>query len=187
MAKDLRNSAETQKKLLDAAGVLLVEEGLSGFGVNAIADRAGYGKPLLYRYFGDSHAVLNALAKSKANEVKAKLAGLQPPAKSQMSKIVYAQVMFARVLAGDAVLRALFLALLCGDLAVVAANALEDLVPRSGQGGDAGAAEAFLLSGIAYVLMLRDSRADCAGMPIKTPTDMAAFERAFVKLSSMNT
>ena len=186
MAKDLRNSKRTQAKILDAAGDLLAEEGLKGFGVNAIAERAGYGKPLLYRYFGDAHAVLNALAKSKADEVKAKLAGMSPPAGSQMSEVVYIQVMFARVLAGDAVLRALFRALLCGELAMVAANALEDIVPNSGRGGDAGAAEAFLLSGVAYVLMLRDSRADCAGMPIKTPTDMAAFERAFVRLSSLN-
>ncbi len=184
LAKTLRNPEQTKREILVAAGDLLVEAGLKGFGVNAIAARAGFGKPLVYRYFGRSGAVLDALAHTKSGEIKRALKGMTRPKESQVLDIVYRQVMFARILAEDAVLRALFRALLSGDLGVVAARALEDLTPRSGKKGDAGAAEAFLLAGISYVLMLRDSQAECAGIPIKTPTELAAFERAFVRLMS---
>ena len=128
--------------------------------------------------------VLDALARARAGEAERALRGLPPPKRSQLSEIVYRQVMFARILAGDAVLRALFRAHLSGDLGSAAARALEGLAPRSGAKGDAGAAEAFLLAGISYVLMIRDFQNECLSVPIKTPTDMAAFERAFVRLCS---
>lgn len=182
MAKDLRNSERTKREILAAAGDLLAEAGLKGFSVNAIAARAGFGKPLVYRYFGPGGAVLDALAHAKAGEIKRALKGITSPKEGQVSDIVYRQVMFARILAEDAVLRALFRAHLSGDLGSVAARSVEDLVPRSGAKGDAGAAEAFLLAGVSYILMLRDSQKECAGIPIKTPTDLAAFERAFVSL-----
>lgn len=184
MAKDLRNSQRTRRKILAAAGALLVEAGLRGFGVNAIAERAGCGKPLVYRYFGRREAVLDALAQARAGEAERTLGSQPPPKGSQLSEIVYRQVMFARLLAGDAVLRALFRAHLSGDLGSAAARALEGLAPRSGAKGDAGAAEAFLLVGISYVLMIRDFQDECLSVAIKTPTDMAAFERAFVRLCS---
>ncbi len=184
MAEDLRNSGRTRRKILSAAGDLLVEVGRRSFGVNAIAERAGCGKPLVYRYFGRRDAVLDALAHARASEVKGALKSQTPQKGSQVSDIVYRQVMFARILAEDAVLRALFRAHLSGDLGGAAAIALEDIVPRSERVGDAGAAEAFLLAGVCYILMLRDSQKECAGIPIKTPTDLAAFERAFVSLMS---
>lgn len=184
MAKDFRNPERTQAKILEAAGELLVESGVSGFGVNAIAARAGVGKPLVYRYFGGGSAVLDALVHAKTAEVGKTLRSQIPPKDSPVTENVYRQVKFARLLAGDALLRALFRALLSGDLGPEAAKAIDDLVPRSGADGDAGAAEAFLLGGISYVLLLRDSQAACAGMPIETPGDMAAFERAFTRLCS---
>jgi len=184
MAKAFRNSKKTAERILAAAGDVLVGVGLKGFGVNAIAERAGYGKPLVYRYFGDSGAVLDALAVAKAAEVEKTLAGLAPIADSPLSGIVYRQVMFARILAGDATLRALYRAHLSGELGPVAAMALENLAPRSGAGGDAGAAEAFLLAGISYILLLRDSQTTCAGIAIKSANDMAAFERAYIGLCS---
>lgn len=161
-----------------------MKEGLRGFNVHGVAEKAGFGKPLVYRYFGARGAVLDALTHTKVAEVKAALEKNEPPVDGQIPENVYRQVMFARLLAGDPVLRGLFRALLSGDLGSVAAKALDDLVPCSGVGGDAGAAEAFLLGGISYVLLLRDSQEECAGMPIKTPGDMAAFERAFAALSS---
>jgi len=184
LQKNTRNSEKTRQKILAAAGKELVEEGLRGFGVNAIAARAGFGKPLIYRYFGDSSAVLDALAIAKAAEVEKTLAALARPVNSPLPGVVYRQVVFARVLAGDAVLRALFRAHLSGALGGDAASALENLAPRSKTSGQAGAAEAFLLAGISYVLLLRDFQTTCAGTPIETANDMARFERAFVELCS---
>ncbi|MEE8295554.1 MAG: TetR/AcrR family transcriptional regulator [Sphingomonadales bacterium] len=184
MPRNSRNSERTREKILKAAGDVLVIGGVRGFGVNAISALSGYGKPLVYRYFGERGAVLNALVDFKVAKVASVLADQVPPQESQIPANVYRQVMFARVLAGDAVLRALFRALLSDELGSTAARALDGLVPFSGASGDAGAAEAFLLGGISYVLLLRDSQDECAGVSIKTPMDMATFERAFVALSS---
>jgi len=184
LPRNSRNPDRTREKILKAAGDVLVIRGVRGFGVNAISALSGYGKPLVYRYFGAKREVLDALVAVKVAEVTSVLADRVPPQESQIPENVYHQVMFARVLAGDAVLRALFRALLSGDLGSAAARALDGLVPCSGASGDGGAAEAFLLGGISYVLLLRDSQDECAGVSIKTPMDMAAFERAFVALSS---
>jgi AcrR family transcriptional regulator len=184
MAQRKRNPEKTRAELLRAAGDLLVEEGLRGFTVHGVAEKAGFGKPLVYRYFGARGAVLDALVHVKTAEVEKILKNQIPPKDSPVSENVYHQVKFARLLAGDALLRGLFRALLTGELGPEAAKAIDYLVPRSGLEGDAGAAEAFLLGGISYVLLLRDSQSHCAGMPIETPGDMAAFERAFTRLCS---
>ncbi len=181
MPKQYRNPEKTKYDLLKAAGELLAEKGLYGFHVHDIAKRAGYGKPLVYRYFGDRTQVLDALALAKTDEIRKNLekAGVGG---GDLPPHTYRQIKFARFLAADPVLRGLYRAQLSGELGIVASQALNDLLPCSNTKGDAGAAEAFLLSGISYVLLLRDSQRECAGIPIKTPNDMAAFERAFVGL-----
>lgn len=184
MAKQYRNPEKTKADLLKAAGDLLVEKGLRGFSVHEVAERAGFGKPLVYRYFGARGAVLDALAQAKADEIKQRLKETNVPEGVSVSQNVFQQIAYARILAGDPVLRALFRALLAGELGTVAAQSLDDLIPKSGTPGDVGAAEAFLLGGISYVLLLRDSQTTCAGVPIESPNDMAAFERAFVALCS---
>lgn len=42
----------TEKKLLDAVGDIITEEGFEKVGVNAVAKKAGISKMLIYRYFG---------------------------------------------------------------------------------------------------------------------------------------
>lgn len=42
----------TEKKILEAVGEIIVEDGLEKVGVNAVAQKAGISKMLIYRYFG---------------------------------------------------------------------------------------------------------------------------------------
>lgn len=42
----------TEKKILDAAGDIIAEEGFERIGINAIAQKAEVSKMLIYRYFG---------------------------------------------------------------------------------------------------------------------------------------
>jgi Transcriptional regulator len=42
----------TEKKILDAVGEIIVEDGFEKVGVNAVAQKAGISKMLIYRYFG---------------------------------------------------------------------------------------------------------------------------------------
>jgi AcrR family transcriptional regulator len=57
-----RDKEGTKKRLIDAALDLLREEGFESLGVNAVAQRAGVGKVLIYRYFGGFQGLLQSLA-----------------------------------------------------------------------------------------------------------------------------
>lgn len=58
-----RDRVLTEEKILAAAGAILAEAGGSRrIGVNAIADRAGVDKVLIYRYFGGLEGLLAAFA-----------------------------------------------------------------------------------------------------------------------------
>lgn len=57
-----RDRERTKQKLLDAALAIIRERGFSELGVNAVAERAGVSKVLIYRYFGDLTGLYRALA-----------------------------------------------------------------------------------------------------------------------------
>jgi len=59
MPKDRQN---TEQRLLQAAGEIVLEKGFSALGVNAVAQRAGVSKMLIYRYFGSFEELLQAWA-----------------------------------------------------------------------------------------------------------------------------
>lgn len=50
--KVLKDREVTEKKILDAVGVIISEDGFEKVGVNAVAQKAGISKMLIYRYFG---------------------------------------------------------------------------------------------------------------------------------------
>ena len=58
-----RDKEGTKEKLLQAAIALLTEEGFDALGVNAVADRAGVSKVLLYRYFGSLEGLYEELGR----------------------------------------------------------------------------------------------------------------------------
>jgi AcrR family transcriptional regulator len=58
-----RDRAATERRILDAVGRVLSENGFNELGVNAIARRAGVDKVLIYRYFGGLPELLAAFAR----------------------------------------------------------------------------------------------------------------------------
>ncbi len=58
----MRDKEETRKKILEAVGEILSEEGFGGIGVNNVSRRAGVDKVLIYRYFGDLPGLLREFA-----------------------------------------------------------------------------------------------------------------------------
>ena len=60
-----RDREATKRRLLEALGKVLVEEGFEGVGVNAVAKKAGVDKVLIYRYFKDLDGLLEAFALDK--------------------------------------------------------------------------------------------------------------------------
>jgi len=57
-----RNRALTEAKLRKAVEDLLVEGGFSALTPSAVGKRAGVDKMLIYRYFGDLHGLIRAIA-----------------------------------------------------------------------------------------------------------------------------
>jgi len=60
-----RNRQQTEKRIVDAAINLLAEEGFQGFGVNAVASRAGVDKVLIYRYFNGLDGLLSFIGETE--------------------------------------------------------------------------------------------------------------------------
>ncbi|TVR04781.1 MAG: TetR/AcrR family transcriptional regulator [Spirochaetaceae bacterium] len=57
-----RDRAATEQRLVQATIELIRDSGFDAVGVNAIAERAGVSKVLIYRYFGDYAGLLRAVA-----------------------------------------------------------------------------------------------------------------------------
>ena len=65
MAAGKRDKDETMRKLIQAVGEILREQGHAGIGVNKIALRAGVSKPLIYRYFDSLNNLLKRYIQEK--------------------------------------------------------------------------------------------------------------------------
>jgi AcrR family transcriptional regulator len=59
-----RSRLQTEQRILDAVGTLLLEQGYPAVGINAIARQAGCDKVLIYRYFGGFDELLLAFAET---------------------------------------------------------------------------------------------------------------------------
>lgn len=97
-----RDRARTEQEIIAAARHVLAESGFQGFGINAIARRAGCDKQLIYRYYGG----LDGLAEAIGNDV-ANCLGRQLTEQMQGTPAIsYADLIERLVLGFLAVLRA---------------------------------------------------------------------------------
>ncbi len=71
--KRVKNRAQTEAAIFHAARDLLAEEGFQGFGINAIARRAGCDKQLIYRYYGGLDGLLDAIGADLGDWVKERI------------------------------------------------------------------------------------------------------------------
>ena len=55
-----RDRKATEQRLIDTVGEMIAEEGFEKLGVNAIANRAGVSKILIYRYFNSVNGLVSA-------------------------------------------------------------------------------------------------------------------------------
>jgi len=53
-----RRNPETEQAILEAADALMVESGIAGFSIEAVAKRARAGKPTIYKWWPDKAALL---------------------------------------------------------------------------------------------------------------------------------
>ena len=62
----MRSRLQTEQRIIDAVGTILLEQGYPAVGINAIARQAGCDKVLIYRYFGGFDELLLAFAETTA-------------------------------------------------------------------------------------------------------------------------
>ncbi len=60
----IRSRLQTEQRIVDAVGSILLDQGYPAVGVNAIARQAGCDKVLIYRYFGGFDELLLAFAET---------------------------------------------------------------------------------------------------------------------------
>ena len=60
-----RNKRQSEQKLLDAVGTIMLRDGFKGIGINSIAKEAHLDKVLIYRYFDGLEGLLHAYARQK--------------------------------------------------------------------------------------------------------------------------
>lgn len=71
--KRVKDRVATQNAILIAAKSLLADEGFQGFGINAIARRAGCDKQLIYRYYGGMNGLIDAIGEDLGSWVDKKI------------------------------------------------------------------------------------------------------------------
>ena len=69
-SKRPRNSAKTKASILAAARVEFADRGFEGARVDAIAERAGANKRLLYHYFGNKEELYRAVLLDAYQEIR---------------------------------------------------------------------------------------------------------------------
>src|SRR5215469_14970122 len=60
-----RDPEETKQRIIDALARVILRDGLSAVGINALAREAGCDKVLIYRYFDDLDGLYAAFAASR--------------------------------------------------------------------------------------------------------------------------
>lgn len=190
-----RDREQTEKAILDAVGRLILREGLSGVGVNALAREAEADKVLIYRYFGDLDGVYRAYAETgdfwwtledmlEGNDEAASLAdamktGLRRHAAEMRKRPVTLAVIAAEPANRTALVVALEEVREQRSLALMRAVTARHGVPA---GADLLALTALLAAAIDYLIARALNIRVYGGVEIKTDND---WDRLFVTIDAM--
>jgi AcrR family transcriptional regulator len=190
-----RDREKTGKAILDAVGRLILRDGLSGVGINAVAREAGADKVLIYRYFGDLDGLYRAYAEtgdfwwtvedmlasvgSAATLAEALKAGLRFHAAEMRKRPVTLAVIAAEPENRTPLVVALEEVRERRSLDLMKRIAARYDVPG---GADIPALTALLAAAIDYLLARARSIRVYGGVEIKTPRD---WERIFTTIDAM--
>ena len=86
-AQPARDRPRTEALIRAAARDVLAETGFQGFGVNAVARRAGCDKQLIYRYFGGLEGLVDAIGADVATWLEDSLAAAPTPAPASYAQL----------------------------------------------------------------------------------------------------
>ena len=189
----MRSKEATKEKIIEAAKVLLARDGFAELKVNSLAKEAGVGKPLIYRYFTDIDGVIRALAKEAGLGQGGTQKSQTPMSVLDAEKALLNLLTGGRELAANRLKRDLLLWSLASDKVngVVpdifsfdpSLKEVEQITSDKDDGAkDKQAVYAILKAAIAFIVLSRDRHDSWAGLPIKSPNDMAQLEMALAKI-----
>lgn len=184
-----RNREETEALLVDAAARVLARDGITGFGVNAIAREAGADKVLVYRYFGDLEGLAAALGRRA--DLWLGDAPIVPPTASYRDALWILFTAYLRTLRHSDFLRQALIVELsnAGGLSDALARARSEAAQRwfrqavgaraAPSGADAPAVNAVMIAALHHLALAAARQGAFAGLPLKTAKDWGRVEEAF--------
>jgi AcrR family transcriptional regulator len=195
-APRIKDRAATEKIIFNAAKALLAEEGFQGFGINAVARRAGCDKQLIYRYFGGLEGLVDAIGEDLGSWVKDRI----PEDTGGMFLLTYGDLMeklalyFMDALREDPLVCKI-VAWEVSDsspqvtrLAEARAKSLSKWLERmkgslaAPKGVDTAAVNAVLFGAIQHIVISAATSGQFAGVPMKTSKDWEKIETAVKRL-----
>lgn len=195
-APKLRNRASTERAIFFAARELLAEEGFQGFGINAVARRAGCDKQLIYRYYGGLDGLIEAIGTDLGSWVKERI----PEDTGGMFLLTYGDIMeklaiyFMEALRDDQLVCKIIAWEVSQDtpqvrrLSEARTKALGKWLEKMRgsltppKGVDANATNAVLFAAIQHLVISAAVSGQFAGLPLKTVKDWDKVESAISRL-----
>lgn len=187
-----RDRGATERALVRAARETLAATGFQGFGVNAVARRAGCDKQLIYRYFGGLDGLIDAIGVEIADDLGRALQSLAPagPPASYRELIERMMLGFLQVLRDDPLMQKTMVWEIAEPSDAVrrltvarskimmawVAQVRGDLTPPPGV--DVGAANAMLLAAIQHLVLSGGAAGQFAGLPLASDADWERVRKA---------
>jgi AcrR family transcriptional regulator len=189
-----RDRARTEAVILAAARDVLAEAGFQGFGVNAVARRAGCDKQLIYRYFGGLDGLIDAIGGQLATWLSDRLAAEAAPPASYRELAERLILGFLDALRADVLVQKIVAweladpSPLVSRLAAARGAALNNwflaqrgsLVPPAGL--DAPALNTLLIAAVQQLVLSASATGAFAGVPLTSDADWQRIRAALLVL-----
>lgn len=191
----LRDRTRTEAAIVLAARDVLAESGFQGFGINAVARRAGCDKQLIYRYFGGLEGLIEAIGAEIATWVEDSLAATGQAAPATYAELAERLIMgFLEALRANVLVQKIAAweiaepSPLVTRLAAARSAALSrwmvkmrgDLLPPEGL--DAPALNAVLIAAIQQLTLSGVAAGSFAGLSLMTEADWDRVREATVQI-----
>ena len=190
-----RDRARTEAAIVAAAREVRAEDGFQGFGVNAVARRAGCDKQLIYRYFGGLDGLVDAIGASLASWLENSLSADAPPPKTYADLAERLILGFLDALRGNVLVQKIAAWEVAGPSLLVArltqargvalgrwmARTRGDLAPPDGL--DAPALNIFLIAAVQQLVLSSSAAGSFSGVPLNSEADWDRVRAAAVLIA----
>ncbi len=183
-----RDRVGTERRILNAARIVLAQDGPAGFGINAVARMAACDKQLIYRYFGGMTGLIEALGTDLAGWWAEQLGHPNPDAKTYGDVMRDLAPRLVAALRAEPLMQKIALWELSDSsaqvqqLASARSRAMAAFVQEARgtltppEGIDAAVVNALLIGGIHQLVLAAQASGSFTNLPLATDDDWARIE-----------